>query len=169
MITSMINGQDYPYPEEDEEMSDSEEMIKKRVRFLKRCKDRLWKRWTAEYVRGLRERHNQKYNQKQMCPEKGDVVLVHGDERNRGKWTVGVVQKLFEGRDGVVRGVELKTAKSVIDRAVQMLYPLELKVSADTAPQVEEPLNPQAQEFRPRRKAAQAAQGNITQILNFEA
>ena len=31
--------------------------LRKRAKFLKRCKDAVWKRWTNEYVRGLRERH----------------------------------------------------------------------------------------------------------------
>ena len=29
--------------------------LRKRAKFLKRCKDAVWKRWTNEYVRGLRE------------------------------------------------------------------------------------------------------------------
>ena len=33
--------------------------LRKRAKFLKRCKDVVWRRWTKEYVRGLRERHIQ--------------------------------------------------------------------------------------------------------------
>ena len=32
--------------------------LRKRAKYLRRCKDALWKRWTREYLRGLRERHN---------------------------------------------------------------------------------------------------------------
>ena len=28
------------------------------AKYLERCKDDLWKRWTNEYLKGLRERHN---------------------------------------------------------------------------------------------------------------
>ena len=52
----------------------------------------------GEYVGGLRERHNHKHKQKQMCPEIGDVVIVHGDSRKTGKWTVGIVRKQFRGK-----------------------------------------------------------------------
>ena len=31
--------------------------LRKRARYLKRCKEAVWKRWTGEYVRSLRERH----------------------------------------------------------------------------------------------------------------
>ena len=34
--------------------------LRKRAKFLSRCKDAVWRRWSTEYLRGLRERHNQK-------------------------------------------------------------------------------------------------------------
>ena len=36
----MINGQHYPYLSDEEEMTDDED-LKRRARYLKRCKDRL--------------------------------------------------------------------------------------------------------------------------------
>ena len=51
----------------------------------------------------------------------GDVVIVCGDESNRGKWLLGVVADLFKGSDGVVRA-----AKLFLERLVQHLFPLEL-------------------------------------------
>ena len=34
--------------------------LRKRAKYLRRCKDALWLRWTREYLRGLRERHRLK-------------------------------------------------------------------------------------------------------------
>ena len=65
MPNLMINGQHYPYPSDDEEMTDEED-IKRRARYLKRCKDRLWKCWMGEYVRGLKERYNHKHKQRHV-------------------------------------------------------------------------------------------------------
>ena len=140
----MIKRQHYSYPSDDE-MSDKED-LKRPACYLKRYKYRLW---------GPRERQNQKRKQKQTCPEIEDVVLVHGDSRNRGKWTVAIVRKQFEGRDGMVREVELQTPKSIFDRPVKLLYPLELKVFADLAPpaldqEVPRLWSPKVPEFRPR-------------------
>ena len=33
-----------------------------------------------------------------------DVVLIKGEERNWGHWKIGIVEKLIQGRDKVVRG-----------------------------------------------------------------
>ena len=44
-----------------------------------------------------------------MSLKPGDVVLIKGDERNRGQWKIGVVVKLIEGRDGIVRAVKIES------------------------------------------------------------
>ena len=31
--------------------------LRKRAKFLLKCKEAMWKRWTSEYVRSLREQH----------------------------------------------------------------------------------------------------------------
>ena len=33
----------------------------KRAKYLFKCKEAIWRRWSNEYLRGLRERHNQKH------------------------------------------------------------------------------------------------------------
>lgn len=61
----------------------------------------LWRRWSREYVKALRERHNIIQQTKEMNIKAGEVVLVKSEERNRGKWKLGVVDTPIEGRDGV--------------------------------------------------------------------
>ena len=60
----------------------------------------------------------------------GDVVLIREDDVKRNNWKLGRVEKLIEGRDGVVRGAELKTTQKGaigrICRPLQKLHPLEL-------------------------------------------
>ena len=100
--------------------------LRKRARFLQRCKDVLWSRWTKEYLRALRERHNLNHKTNEMTLRQGDVVLIKGEERNRGRWKIGIVDQLIKGRDGVVHGVRLRAGKSYLERPIQHLYPLEL-------------------------------------------
>ena len=100
--------------------------LRKRARYVRRCKDVLWSRWTTEYIRSLRERDNLKHKTKELTLKVGDVVLIQSEERNRGKWSIGIVVKLLEGRDGVVRGARLRAGKSYLERAIQRLCPMEL-------------------------------------------
>ena len=94
----------------------------------------------------------------------GDVVIVRTDERNRGKWPLGVVIEFFAGRDGVVRAAKLRAGKNYLERAVQQLYPLEL--SCDKPGRAARPagLSPEATPFRSKRDAAVAADLRIRDI-----
>ena len=60
----------------------------------------------------------------------GDVVLIKGDDKHRGKWNIGIVEELYEGKDNVIRAVKLRSRKTHIELPIQFLYPLEL--SCDT-------------------------------------
>ena len=52
-------------------------------------------------------------------------MIVRSEQKNRGAWALGLVD-LITGKDGVVRGVKVPTGKSIIERPVQFLYPMEL-------------------------------------------
>ena len=128
--------------------------LRKREKYLKSCKDQIWRRWTREYLMALRERHNLNHKQKNFQVAVGDV-LVRADEKNRYKWPMGVVRQLYPGRDGVVRAVQVDTGKGQFDRPIQHLYPLELSCDRDSP--CPPTLNPKAEVFRPRRAAAAVA------------
>ena len=71
-------------------------------------------------------------------------------------------------RDGVIRAVKLRTGKSILERPIQHLYPLEL--SCDDPGNIARPtqLNAQAPVFRPRRDAALAARIRFRDVLQDE-
>ena len=89
-----------------------EDDLRRRAKHLKKCKDALWRRWRNEYMRSLRERHDLRHNGKSARLQEGDVVLIKGDEKNRGKGKIGIVDKLIPGRDEIVRAVRLRAGKS---------------------------------------------------------
>ena len=144
-----------------------EQDLRKRAKFLKSCKEGLWRRWQREYLTALRERHNLSNKLSKFQPKEGDVVIVKGDSKNRGTWNLGVVTQIFIGRDGITRGVPLKTRKGTLERPVQLLYPLELACEAKSEVK-EETLNPKAPTFRPQRAAAATANARIVQITEIE-
>ena len=136
----------------------TERELRNRAKFLAKCKKNLWCRWTREYLRGLRERHNLDHPKGTQFPNVGDVVVVQTEYRNRAKWPLGIVIELYPGCDGIVRSVILRAVKSYLKRAVQQRYPLEL---SRNSPPPATPLNPAAPPFRPHRDAAVAAKLRI--------
>ncbi|PFX23509.1 Retrovirus-related Pol polyprotein [Stylophora pistillata] len=130
--------------------------LQKRAKYLRKCKDTPWSRWTREYLHGLRERHRLKHKGDVTYPSRGEVVIIKSEEKNRAQWKLGVVEDLITGRDGVIRGAKLKSGKVHLEHPIQHLYPLELSCdkSVQTPPAT---LNADTPVYRPRRDAAAAA------------
>ena len=100
----------------------------------------IWKRWSGEYKRSLRERHRSQAGRQGATPVVGDVVIIKTDEKNRGKWPLEIIEELIAGRDGIVRVAKFRTGKSYLERPVQHLFPLEL--SCDKISPTPTTLNP---------------------------
>ena len=128
--------------------------LRKRFRYISRCKDYVWNRWTREYVKGLRERHNLKYGKNSKKPKIGDVVIIKGDEKNRGKWKLGIITFTYPGNDGIIRAVELRTKSGNLQRPVQFLYPLELSVDINGLNSNSKNDHVNEYNIRPKRNAA---------------
>ena len=78
-----------------------------------RCNETAWREWRNEYLRGLRERNNQQHSGKSNSPMVSEFVVIKSDEKNRGKWKIGVVEKVIRGIDAVVRGARVRAGTSV--------------------------------------------------------
>ena len=141
--------------------------LRKRAKYLITCKNGLWKRWKREYLTALRERHSLIHNTPKYDVKAGDVVIIKTDDKDRGKWPLAIVERLFPGPDGVTRAVQLRTKNGLLERPVQHLYPLEMQ--CDTKEKIHKPqLNPNVQSFRPKRAAAADARAKISAITEHE-
>ena len=85
--------------------------------------DHFWKRWLKEYTPALQER--QKWHKPCRNAEVGDLVLLVDQCLPRGSKHLGRVVKVYPGRDGLVRTVEVKTKTSNLVRPIQKLCLLE--------------------------------------------
>ena len=75
---------------------------------------------------------------------------------------------MIPGRDGVMRVAKLRAGKNTLERAVQHLYPLELSCDVTRAAQKKQELKVTANEFRPKRDAAAAAEVRMQDIAEEE-
>ena len=90
----------------------------------------------------------------------GDVVMIKGEEKNRGHPKIGIVNHLYIGKNNIIQVAQLRIGKKLIDRPIQLLYPLELHCEGITTTNEDEKkneLNPSATEFYPKRTAAEFA------------
>ena len=96
--------------------------LRSRFKCRQRQLDKFWKIWTEDYLRNLPPfRGIPSPGVKQ-----GALVLIQGEQYNRLTWPLGVVRKVFPGKDNLVRTVEVKTSKGVLVRPIQRLRNLEL-------------------------------------------
>ena len=108
-----------------------------------------------------------KNNKGEVKLKAGDIVLIKGKERNRGKWNIGIVEEMIKGPDGIVRVVKLRAGKSHLERPIQHLHPLELECEARKESR-DATLDAAAPEFRPRWNTAQEANNKLAGIAMYE-
>ncbi|XP_066959101.1 uncharacterized protein [Macrobrachium rosenbergii] len=94
---------------------------------------------------------NSMYNSSQTPPEnridfvskcnvkKGSMVLVKEDNVRRLSWPLGVIIEVYPGTDGVIRSVDVKTSKGIVNKPVQKLHDLEISNVLDTEAKVSVP------------------------------
>ena len=118
----------------------------------------------------LRERHKLNPKEKPVI-NINDVVIIERDEKNRGKWKIGIIENIFVGTGNTIRSVRIRTRKGIIERPVQLLYPMDLQCDSKTInskTQDNKTLNVGAEEFWAERSAATVAEQGIIDITDNE-
>ena len=83
----------------------------------------------------------QKYCQKgQLVPDIGDVVLIYEEKEPRKNWCLGNIVDLVPSKDNNVRGAKILVGKTktIIERPINKLYPVELSCTNINEGQTEE-------------------------------
>ena len=125
---------DYVDKDLDYENDDYNVNLSRRFIYLTKTLSHFWKRWRSEYLSGLREVHRLRPTERNIITE-GEIVIVR-DENNpkRNAWKVAIVEKLIQGKDGEIRGAQVRRVSAkgkpeTLIRPVQKLYPLEISCS----------------------------------------
>ena len=85
--------------------------------------DKFWELWKRDYIRNLPPLKSKKINNRLKM---NSVVLIRDQNLQKMAWPLGVVTKLHRGLDGLVRAVDIKTAKGIFTRSIQHLTLLEI-------------------------------------------
>ena len=56
---------------------------------------------------------------KEMQISLGDIVLIRGHDKHMGKLNMGMVEKLYRCKDGVIQALVLRTSKLYTERPIQ--------------------------------------------------
>ena len=89
-----------------EDIEVESESLTKFQRRLQHAREHAWRRWSREYVRSLMEHHRMNRSDA-VIPGVGEIVLVVGEQNNRGILMKGKVLCDIKGRDDIVRGAVL--------------------------------------------------------------
>ena len=101
--------------------TDNEEKIslKERYRLMQQMVLGFWARWKTEYLSTLQAKTKWKKGKYQV--KVGDLVLLKRAKDPPKSWSKGLITNTFEGKDGVVRVVELRVGNKVQKESVHNL------------------------------------------------
>lgn len=108
----------------EEPSAQTAESIRTRAKVRERRLRKFWSVWSRDYLRDL-PLAVRRFRQHGKLVE-GSVVLLQDENQPRLRWEMGVVTRLFPGRDGVPRSAEVRTCRGRKTRAVQRLHDLEI-------------------------------------------
>ncbi|UYV70400.1 hypothetical protein LAZ67_7002911 [Cordylochernes scorpioides] len=105
---------------EDADIVDSKFLKESHVK-IQKLRETIRQRFRKEYLGFLR----QNTRNKTKSIKEGDVVLMEVDNKKRTEWPIGVIEKTYQGKDGIVRVAIIKTKRGNFLRPVQRLFFLE--------------------------------------------
>ncbi|XP_036345864.1 uncharacterized protein LOC118755091 [Rhagoletis pomonella] len=117
-LLGCVNSTQTPHP------VDEKICLRKQWRIAQNIKDRLWKRWTAEYLPKLLCRT--KWQDKAIPLQANDLVILCDSTLPRSQWVRGRITQVFPTKDGQVRIVEVRTKSGLPRRPVSRLAKLEV-------------------------------------------
>ena len=120
--------------EENSDNTDGDEVeeMTRRLRYLKKCRDNVRKRWLNEYLCTLQERINAEAKVKHEATMKGEILLLKDSTENRANWKIGRVVDPIVGKDDVTRECKILTGSGyVVERPLQLVCDLEIGGECD--------------------------------------
>lgn len=150
----LLRGGPAEFLEENIEALKEESNMTRRLRYLKKCREQLRRRWIKEYLHALDEKQKQEMKRDGSKLKEGRVVLIKDTLKRETQWRIGRIGGKVIGKDGVVRGYKVRTPNGyLLERPVQLIADLEVggESGSITTENKVTKLNPGATEFKPQR------------------
>ena len=123
----LIHGEPTTLLEESDNSLETVNDVSRRMRYLKRCRNQLRKRWANDYIKALMERRQPRHEKNPAALDNGRVILYKDYLKDNQKWKFGKIIKQIKGKDSVVRGYKIKTGNGyIIERPIQLVADLEI-------------------------------------------
>lgn len=90
-----------------------------RWKFLQQLLKQFWNKWSKDYLNQLQNRPKWKIMQQNIHP--GEVVIVKSEQLHPTVWPLGIIEKVYPGKDGLVRVVQVRTKNGLFERPVAKL------------------------------------------------
>lgn len=81
--------------------------------------DQFWVRWRKSYLQELQQRYKWQVKKKSLAV--GDVVILREKTVPRNLWPTGIIHKVKQSSDGLVRSVVVKIVKTV-NKQIKIFY-----------------------------------------------
>ena len=82
--------------------------LSKRWEHVSQLKHEFWRNWSTEYLHHLQEKRKWKTSSENV--QEGQLVIIKEDNVPVMQWPLGRILKTYQGNDGKVRVVDLKTS-----------------------------------------------------------
>lgn len=92
----------------------------------------VWSRWSTQYLSDLHNRT--KWTKQRNNIQVGTMVLLKDENAPPLKWHLGRVVKVFEGSDGNIRVVTVRTKDGCFDRGISKVCPLPIRDNDENNP-----------------------------------
>ena len=107
-------------------------VLDKHARYVELLLRHFKKCWKFEYLTSIREFEHCKKRNPVRTVQKGDIVHIFEDKVPKWCRSMGRVERLLQGRDGVVCAAEVQTLDKskrivLLKRPLKKLYPLEVR------------------------------------------
>lgn len=93
-----------------------------RLQHVQQLYQQFWNQFSKQYISQLHQQY--KWKGAPCTISVDTLVLIKNDSQPPCKWPLGRVVTLFNGKDGITRIAEIKTAKGTITRSVRHLCPI---------------------------------------------